>query len=69
MEHALRTLPQKDTASIVIGFGKIARRPNEKPVVMSVSLSHTTARAILDALCQQDPENQYELIDGELIHV
>lgn len=69
MEEALRTLRQRDFARILIGFEKIAHREGEKTESLSLSTDGATVGEILERLCQQSKQYQYEIIEGGIIYV
>ena len=69
MEEALRTLRQYDFARILIGFEKIVHREGEKTESLSLSTNSATVGQILEQLCQQSKQYQYEVIQGGIIYV
>ena len=69
MEEALRALRQHDFARILIGFEKIVHREGEKTESLSLSTNSATVGEILEQLCQQSTQYQYEVIEGGIIYV
>jgi hypothetical protein len=69
MEEALRTLRQHDFARILIGFEKIVHGEGEKTESLSLSTNSATVGHILEQLCQQSRQYQYEVIEGGVIYV
>src|SRR5215472_8943271 len=69
MEEALRALRQHDFARILIGFEKIVHREGEKTESLSLSTNSATVGGILEQLCQQSRQYQYEVIEGGIIYV
>ena len=69
MEEALLTLRQRDFTRILIGFEKIAHWEGEKTESLSLSTNSATVGEILQQLCQQSMQYQYEFIEGGLIYV
>lgn len=69
MEEALRKLRQHDFARILVGLEKIAHRESEKTESLSLSTNSATVGQILEQLCQQSKQYQYEVIEGGVIYV